>query len=145
MFSQAKTKIVSTCIVSLLILLWSYTVVSKLSNVTEFDHQLQKQAFSPKLGSVLIWLVPLSEIIAIMLLIFERTRLFGMWLSLVLMGIFTGYIALVLLGFYHKVPCSCGGVISQLGWYGHLWFNLFFLAISAIGIYLLKLEQKYGP
>ncbi|MEB2778721.1 hypothetical protein SYJ56_25660, partial [Algoriphagus sp. D3-2-R+10] len=55
-------------------------------------------------------------------------------LSVVLMILFTGYVTLVWLGFTERVPCSCGGVLSSLGWGEHLVFNLVFLGIAVWGV-----------
>jgi hypothetical protein len=52
------------------------------------------------------------------------------------MILFTAYSGAILLNMFAYVPCSCGGVIRKLTWPQHLAFNLFFVAISAIGIIL---------
>jgi hypothetical protein len=66
----------------------------------------------------------------------------GFYLSALLLIIFTGYIALVLLNYFGRVPCSCGGVIRTLGWGLHLIFNVFFLLLSFLGIYLINRERR---
>jgi len=38
------------------------------------------------------------------------------------MTAFTVYIFLIL-NYSPFVPCSCGGVLEDLGWWEHLWFN----------------------
>jgi hypothetical protein len=55
-----------------------------------------------------------------------------------LMSLFTIYTILVLSHFYDYVPCSCGGVIRRLTWPQHLFFNLFFVALSTLGIILQR-------
>jgi putative oxidoreductase len=125
-----------TIIIVLLILLWSYTAGSKLIDLQEFKRQLYNQTFGINLANLLLWLIPITEITAALLLIIQKTRLLGLTLSLVLMSLFTGYIALVLLDYYERTPCSCGGVLQALGWEEHFYFNLFFFSISIIGIYL---------
>jgi hypothetical protein len=70
------------------------------------------------------------------MLIFKRTLLKGLWASLFLLTLFTGYIILIKLNYYGTIPCSCGGVLKDLTWTKHLFFNLFFMGISIVGILL---------
>ncbi|MGY0036285.1 MauE/DoxX family redox-associated membrane protein [Pedobacter sp. NJ-S-72] len=64
----------------------------------------------------------------------KGSRLLGLILSALLMVLFTGYIALVLSGYYDHIPCSCGGVLNSLEWRTHLWFNVFFLVLAGVGL-----------
>lgn len=123
-------------IVSLLVLLWIYTAVSKISDLQQFQTEIYNQNFSRTVASILLWMIPISETTAAILLLLPKTRLIGLILSAVLMLVFTIYIGLVLLNYYDRTPCSCGGVLKELGWNAHFYFNLFFLAISLIGTYL---------
>lgn len=123
-------------ICTLLVFLWAYTAGSKLIDITEFKHQLENQTLGKTAASFLLWFIPISEILAAFLLLFHKTRLAGLTLSTVLMLLFTGYIGLVLLGFYNRVPCSCGGVLKEMGWHLHFWFNFYFLGISSLGVWL---------
>jgi len=138
----ATTQLLLNIITSLLILLWTYTAFSKLADLKEFQSQLNNQVFSDSTAQILLWSIPTSELLAAALLLFERTKTAGLITSALLMTAFTGYIALVLAGYYQKVPCSCGGVLKQLGWQAHLWFNLFFLALSITGSMLHKKHYK---
>ncbi len=127
-----------TFICTLLILLWIYTASSKLMDVQEFKRQLANQTLGKNAAIFLLWFIPISEILAALLLLFTKTRLAGLALSAGLMFLFTSYIGLVLLGYYDRVPCSCGGVLKEMGWQMHFWFNLYFLAISCFGLWLIK-------
>jgi hypothetical protein len=130
---SATSAIVISCI---LILLWVYTALSKLTDFAKFEQQMAAQNFGANASLVLVWLLPILELITAFTLLFCTTRFFGFVLSFLLMLLFTSYIALVLLGSFENIPCSCGGVLQQLGWQAHFWFNLFFLGSSAVGIYL---------
>lgn len=131
---KQRLETVVLCCTFLLVVLWCYTATSKLMTFTEFKRQLIAQHFSPDFTSALLWLVPLTELIAAFTLLFTKTRLFGLLLSLILMVLFTGYVGLTLMGYFDQRPCSCGGVLQQLGWTAHFWFNLFFLGSSILGI-----------
>lgn len=128
--------IVLNVICALLIVLWVYTATSKLANISDFKNQLAKQNFGASTAAFLFWFIPITELIAVGLLLFSKTRLLGVLGSFILISLFTGYIALVILGYYQRVPCSCGGVLKSLGWQAHFWFNLFFMMINGVGIVL---------
>ena len=125
-------------ICTLLVFLWVYTAASKLIDVGEFKRQLANQTIGKAAAAFLLWFIPISEILTALLLLFHKTRLSGLLLSAMLMFLFTGYIGLVLLGYFERTPCSCGGVLKEMGWQLHFWFNIFFLAISCFGIYFIK-------
>lgn len=117
-----------------LALLFAYTAFSKLADFEEFKRQLNMQVFPHSLVEILLYLIPGIELLAVILMLVKRTRWLGLILSAVLMVMFTGYVALVLSGYYDHIPCSCGGVLNSLGWQEHLWFNAFFLVLSIAGL-----------
>jgi len=126
----------------LLVLLFVYTATSKLMDMERFGRELRNQPFPKAWAAWMIWLLPIAELLIAGLLFFDRTRLKGLMGSFLLMSLFAGYTALVLSGVFHKVPCSCGGVIRQLSWPQHLVFNLFFVLISLIGIKIFMHEHR---
>lgn len=122
----------------LLILLFTYTAFSKWLNMEAHLYAMRNQPFSRTVNNFLAHALPLAEIIAVILLVINTTRLLGLYLSLLLMTLFTGYVLVVLLDLFGRIPCSCGGVIELLGWKEHLVFNVFFLLISIAAIRLHK-------
>ena len=136
-----KATIVETCC-TLLVLLFLYTASSKLLNLRQTYHEMNIQPFPNWMTPYLVWGISIMEFCAAVLLIFNRTKKTGLWTSLILMIGFTIYIAAILLDFFDKVPCSCGGVIAQLGWQNHLYFNMFFVAVSIIGIILSRKKDN---
>lgn len=54
-------------------------------------------------------------------------------MSVILMLIFTLYVALILLNAFEYIPCSCGGIMESLSWNEHLLVNLLFLAVAITG------------
>ncbi|WP_409994882.1 MauE/DoxX family redox-associated membrane protein [Chitinophaga pinensis] len=111
----------------------------QINDVPGFVVQMQRQPFSDAYGKFLTWSIPATEILLSLMMVTTAFRKLGLYLSTSLMICFTGYIVLVQLHYYGKIPCSCGGVISKLSWPQHLLFNLFFVAIGFLGIYL---EQR---
>ncbi len=128
----------------LLILLWACTAASKLVDVKEFRNELNNQTFSQGFADLLFWFIPISEITAALCLVFARSRWMGLILSSILMFLFTGYVALVILNYYDQVPCICGGVFQHMSWTMHFWFNLFFLMLSlwATHYYYQRFKRK---
>ncbi len=127
--------LLQTCLF-LLVMLWSYTAVSKWSAPAAFRTSLSRQPLGMVPVELIFYALPSTELIAAMLLCIKKTRKLGLSLSLLLMLGFTLYVALTLAGAFGSVPCACGGVIQHMGWKAHLYFNLFFLAISMLGSWL---------
>ena len=122
----------------LLILLWSYAVFVKLADLTLFQRQMHQQPFRGGVTLMLIFAVPILEAAAAILLVLNKRKL-GLWISLLLLLAFTGYVILVLADFFPNTPCSCGGLISKMTWKTHLWFNVFFIVFN---VYCLFFEHK---
>jgi len=125
---------------SLLILLFVYAALSKLFEYSGFKVQLRNSEWLKPFAGIIAWLVPAIELAISLMLTVKVTRILGLYASLILLLVFTLYIAGMLLSGM-RLPCSCGGIIQQLSWKQHLLFNLFFLLLSLIGI-VLERKQK---
>jgi len=132
-------------IATILIILFFYTAVSKLLDMAEFRKQLANQTLPAWSIGPLLWIIPICELLVSALLTMSSTRLIGFYLSTVLMFIFTVYMGLVLSNIFDRIPCSCGGVLSSMGFVAHFFFNLFFLTLSIVGIYISHAQRKGGP
>lgn len=131
-----RQQILFNVVIALLLLLWVPVAIDKVINFASFKSGILRQPFSDSLGYGLIYTLPILELLTVLLLISEKFRRIGLILSTVLMSAFTGYIAVALMGAWEKLPCGCGSVISGMTWIQHFFFNLFFLTLSIIGIYL---------
>lgn len=133
-------KINATYIVSLLLIfLFSYTACSKLIDSKRFVGVLEHVPLIEWGAGVVALLLPLAELLIVLLLLFERTRLAGLYASLFLLMVFTGYLVYMVLEVPH-LPCSCGGVISKMGWRQHIGFNVVFIGVIVMGI---RRRRKY--
>lgn len=135
--------IVSAGIRFFLIFLWVYASVSKLADYERSRGEMLNQIFSVWLAEILVWAVPLAELSAAALLLFNKTRLYGLLLSSLLLLSFSVYIALVMLNVFNRLPCSCGGVLNNMSWGMHLLFNLFFLALALCGLFHDFKERRW--
>jgi hypothetical protein len=127
---------------SLLVLLFVYAAASKLADFGDFRGQLYNQTFPHGLADLLLYALPAAELLAVALLLFPRTQLTGLVISLDLLLLFTGYITQVLLHFWDRVPCSCGGILSHMGWGTHLAFNLVFIGLNIAAIKIHLSDKK---
>ena len=130
-----------TTISILLILLFSYAAVSKLMDYHNFIGQLRSSDLLKPIAGILTWLIPTVEFYVVLLLLVPAWKKSGMILSSVLMFLFTVYIA-VMLVFFKKIPCSCGGVLQNLSWHQHLVFNAIFLLLALAGTVLVRKQEN---
>ena len=135
-----KRKIIIEIISSLLILLFLYASVSKWLAFKLFIGEMNNQPFPNWITPLLVWSIPIIEVLIVVGLMIEKTRIPALYASLFLMLAFTIYTVAILLHAFKYIPCSCGGVIRKLTWTQHLFFNLFFVGISLLGIILKKRE-----
>jgi putative oxidoreductase len=138
-----KKGIEESCAFSL-ILLFVYTAVNKLLRQDLFRFQLNGYPWIGHFAAGLVWGLPAIELLIPVLLISTRARGIGFFASFGLLVLFTGYL-LTMLGTQRHLPCACGGVLRQLTWRQHVFFNLFFLALSGIGIAVTRNLRHSSP
>jgi uncharacterized membrane protein YphA (DoxX/SURF4 family) len=134
----------------LLCALLLYAAYNKWSIYRSFVYQLTTspvvQLFPSKSQSnmayILSILVPSIEITIPVLFLFKRSRQFAFYCSFFLMLFFTLYVYVIPHFFSDHMPCSCGGIISQLTWQQHFYFNLAFLLLAAAGTISFEYLQK---
>ena len=139
---KAHSAILVEIIAWLLAALFVYTAVSKVYDWQGTRLAMYNQVFPVWMADLLLYLLPLVEIILAILLLVPIWRNTGILVSVILMSLFTVYVAIVWLGFTDRVPCSCGGVLSSLDWGEHLVFNLGFLGIAVIGYWSHRKVRK---
>ncbi|MFX1705046.1 hypothetical protein PV783_13880 [Chitinophaga sp. CC14] len=130
-----------TILSMLFIILFVYAAGSKLTEFDQFRAQIGQSPLLTSWGGVVIWLIPLLEFGICLLLAIARWRLVGLYAFFTLMVMFSAYIVAIN-WFSSYVPCSCGGVLSEMNWNQHLVFNLAFVVVSALAIMLQKEEQQ---
>jgi putative oxidoreductase len=127
----------------LLLILWIPVSISKIFDFENFRKSILNQPFNKTLAHIVIYTIPSLEIFVVVLLLINKTRLIGLFLSGFLLSVFTGYIGLALLNTWQKLPCGCGLIISSLNWKEHLWLNIFFLSINVISLILEYKSRKF--
>lgn len=139
---KSTANLIITAITAALIFLWVYAAMSKLLNYEQSRMQMMNQVLPASINRILLWVVPFIEMLIAGLLLFHRTRKAGLFLSVILLLLFSGYVLLVMLNVFGRIPCSCGGVISKLNWEQHLVFNLVFLLLALLGLGIELKERR---
>lgn len=128
-------------ICGLLILLFAYAAISKLTDQKHFELVVSKMLLLKHVAGFISFALPVTELVICALLFMPATRLFGLYASIGLLISFTIYIGYMML-FASKLPCACGGVLEQMSWTQHLVFNIVFIALSAIAIKLYQSNKN---
>jgi len=125
------------------ILLFIYAGISKLLDFEDFQVQIAQSPLLSAYAGTVAYLTIIIELIIVSILIFPKTRTIGLYFSLGLMSAFTAYIYFIL-EYSEFVPCSCGGILENMGWRQHLFFNALcvFIGILAIAISEISINKK---
>lgn len=140
--SKTLYQIITKIIGILFIIMFVYAATSKLLAVEQFEIQLGKSPFISVYANWMVWMIPLTELSIVVLFLFKKYRLLAFYASFSLMTVFTTYIILVI-NFSDSIPCSCGGVLTKLGWKEHVVFNAIFIIMALLGILLQKKQNNY--
>lgn len=132
---RVRRKLAIHFLTLLFIFLFTYAAFSKLISYSVFKDQLTQVPFLAFAAPFLVWAVPGVELLVVVLLLWPSLRRYGILSFLGLMLVFTGYLVYTLY-FSPYTPCSCGGIISGMGWRSHILFNLFFIGLAVLAILL---------
>ncbi|HEX9981248.1 MAG TPA: MauE/DoxX family redox-associated membrane protein [Flavobacterium sp.] len=133
--------IVIEVIALLYMMLFVYAAVSKLRDMEIFRIQLGQSPMLSAFADIAAWTLPVIELVIAGMLIFPKTKFTGLYTGMGLMTMFTTYI-IVILNFSMFIPCSCGGILSEMDWEEHLLFNVGFVLIAVVAILLAEHERK---
>ncbi|TWV89432.1 MauE/DoxX family redox-associated membrane protein [Chitinophaga pinensis] len=122
-------------ITAVLLSLWIYTGLNKVIHYDKFSFETGRSPFLQHISSLVAILVPAGELLTAILLVFKHTRVVGLYASLFLMTLFTGYVY-IMLQYAYDLPCSCGGIIELLAWEQHLLVNLILTLLTALALIL---------
>lgn len=131
-------------IVFLFIVLFVYAATSKLLTFDVFRAQIGNSPMIQNYATAIAYAVPFVEILISLMLVIPRMLLYGLYGSFFLMLTFTGYI-ICILTISPYVPCSCGGILDNMGWTEHLIFNIGFVLLAVVGIALYCRQKNVSP
>lgn len=116
-------------------MMFFYASVVKLRYYQETVREMRNQVFPIVVADTLSWFIPLVEIGIVGCLLYEPSRRIGLWLSLVLLSLFSIYIPLTATKIFGRTPCSCAGILWQNSTYWHQFgFNLLFIIMVVIAL-----------
>ena len=138
-----KKSIALDIISCLFVLLFLYTGIFKLMD----PGSVRSSLFAAPLPLLHTWArflaiaVPVLEVLIGLTLLLAtlkerpRYRQAGLYGATILMALFVWFVGFML-KYQPHLPCSCGGVIQQMNWHQHLYFNIGFTALGILGIWL---------
>ena len=138
---MTKKEILIEIIIFLFVLLFLYAAGIKLIQHKTFVAQIAQSPLLTKYEYPISWIIPGVELLIAIMLVTPRIRVFGLYAAFGLMVIFTIYIVAILT-ISRDLPCSCGGILSSLGWRSHLVFNLGFVVMGFVAIMLLPKQDR---
>lgn len=133
-----KKKILVEISASLLLLLFLFACLSHWLDFKTFSGNILNQPLPSWSKQLIIWGMPIVELLIAIGLLFDKTRLRSFQAAFFVLLSLSTYIILILANFFNRIPCSCSGLIPHLSWDQHLWFNVLFLVIALIGIVLKR-------
>lgn len=125
----------------LFVLLFVYAALSKVQDFEKFKVELGKSPVLNTFSSHIAIIVPSVELLVAVLLVIKKSQYVALYISFTLMVIFSTYIV-VILKFSSYIPCSCGGVLENMTWVQHLFFNIGFVMLGTIAILIYPLNIK---
>jgi len=122
--------------------LFAYTAYAKIIDHDRFLHGLTRVHLISGFAVLISFLVPVVEVLVVILLIIPRTLKIGLSLFTLIMSAFTIYIISAMI-WEPKLPCHCGGAIEKLSWGQHIWFNIAFIFLASMGLWLIKSSKTF--
>lgn len=121
-----------------MILFWLYVGMDKIWIHDAFELSLVRQPLIGAFAPILSWLMPLLEISLAVLLFMPNKKLeyLGWSVSLLLILIFSIYIALGVFGLLKDAPCMCSSFLTNVNRITHLWINGLLFILSLTGFFM---------
>ena len=139
-----KRQNVIEVIALLFFILFIYTATSKIIDYRRFVFQMRLAPLPilKQMAPIIGWALPLVELVIAIGLLIKKYREKALYMSVVLMVIFELYIGSMLL-FNRQLPCTCGGIISQMSWHAHVIFNALLITLGVIALRQIKQIRKF--
>jgi uncharacterized membrane protein YphA (DoxX/SURF4 family) len=137
----AMQKTCADIITVLFVILFVYAATNKLLDYQKFSIQLGKSPVLASFSRWIAWSIPMLEAGIVVLLIIQKTQLLALFASFSLMVVFSAYI-ITILNFSEYIPCSCGGILENMSWIQHFWFNVVFVLLGAAATVIYPSRQQ---
>ncbi|KFF17772.1 MauE/DoxX family redox-associated membrane protein [Flavobacterium hydatis] len=130
-----------TCLLYVFLLV--YAAMNKGLDFENFKVELGQSPLLSAFADWISWAVLIGEFVIAILLLFPSTRIKGLYAGFCLMTMFTAYI-FIMLNYSSFLPCSCGGILEKMSWQEHLLFNIFFVLIAGLALWLNHPQSNSG-
>ncbi|MBK0368630.1 MauE/DoxX family redox-associated membrane protein [Flavobacterium agrisoli] len=115
------------------ILLFVYAAISKVLEFENFQAQLGQSSIIGAYAGIVSYSIITIELAVSLMLVIPSFKLKGLYITFILMSLFTVYI-FIILNFTSNIPCSCGGILENMTWKAHLIFNIISLILAGLAI-----------
>jgi hypothetical protein len=119
----------------LYVFLLVYAAMNKGLDFENFKVELGQSPLLSAFAGWISWGVLIIEFLIAILLLFPSTRIKALFAGFCLMSMFTAYI-FIMLNYSSFLPCSCGGILEKMSWQEHLVFNLIFVILAGLALWL---------
>src|SRR5690606_17203533 len=138
---RSRRRVALEVIIFFCVLLFVYAALSKLIATGKFEAQIEPSPLIGGLAPIVVWAVPIWELLVAACLMVPRWRTAGFYAFWITMLLFTLYIVYIIF-FSPTIPCSCGGILEEMRWGDHLIFNILYVGLATWGIALQRRKQK---
>src|SRR5258708_2477238 len=104
------------------VLLFLYTATAKMSELHSFREQLLSSPLLENFAGFITWALPIGEVLLCIALLVPAWRMYGLYATLILMVLFTGYVVTIFF-MDNQLSCSCGGIVENLSPPQKIFFN----------------------
>lgn len=122
-----------TCLLYILLLV--YAAMNKGLDFENFKVELGQSPLLSAFAHWISWTVLIVEFAIAIFLLFPKTRTKALYAGFCLMTMFTAYI-FIMLNYSSYLPCSCGGILEKMSWNEHLIFNIVFVVLAGLALWL---------
>ncbi len=137
---SSRPKLAIDIISALFIFLFTYTAINKLLQFGSFKKVLAVSPLTSNWAGIAASCILLLEGFTVLLLLYPPVRVAGIFLSFLLMVLFSSYILIMLVSSSH-LPCSCGGILKELTWRNHLYLNIFLTILAGLAM-VLEIKRR---
>ena len=120
--------------------LFSYAAMSKATGFKNFRDQLGQAPGVEGYGEPLAYGIIALQTVCIIMLCYRPLRFWGLWITLVMLSVFAGYTAVILIG--KKLPCTCIGLLEKMDWKENLALNIGLMIIALTGLIAMRTERS---
>ena len=133
--------IITQLIIISLILLWLLAGIPKVMDIATFSKQLERMTYIGWMHGLVSCSLPITMLLTGVLLVIPRAKLLEMYISWILLLLFTLYIGTVLL-FSDFVPCTCAGIRINIAWKEHLLICGSGILLTSLAIWMERQNNK---